>query len=969
MRILTIAFFVSFFWSSLMGESPRLVIDSHGHSGMIKDLVFTPDGSKMISVGMDKVIRVWSVSSGDLVRSIRTEIGDAEDGKHYACAISPSGRFLAVAGWGISQGEKYGVISVIDLVENRLAATLHGHTDVVHSLDFSADGTSLLSGSSDMTARVWSVDILNGPGDRSAVQLKGSIILKGHVNKVYGCRFLDDGDRVVTASFDHSVRFWERAGNGFSEKALFGDHAAAITKIAVSPDSRWIATGDLEGKLFLWNAQSLGLSTKLDTKMELMVGALAFSPDSSRLLASSVAATGGKSAIYRIPAGGMEKTFSFHDNSVTAAAWHKDGKLAALAGSNANRIDLFEVDSGNVVHSMQGKGAAVWNVAMHSEGEKEFAIGFIPPEPNPTVQAVFDFSGFHLKGIETAEEAMQYHNAIGGSKDNGALNFESLGRLQAGSLGVITNEYDQNDRFNVASFSEAGDSVILGSSYHLRRYQKKGGKMAVVAEYDGHEGGVRMVSPSIDDAYVVSGSLDQTARIWNQETGDLLASLFVANDGEWVLWTPEGYYAASPAGANYIGWHLNRGIDSLSDYISGDQLHSEFYRPDVVKKAILERRAAGEVVAELGLKFDVEEAIDGAPVAEIVDPVGNVAASNRRMTLQVRAVDGGQGIGELQVFHDGKRLQADGPGAFRDGALQVPFTISLLSGVNEIRAVAVSPEGVESVPAVSKISFEGTKATARCFLLAVGLNEYKNPRFNLNYCRPDVDAIVDAVEKRGGSLFSDIVVRKLYDEEATAEKISAELEKIAEEAEAEDVFLFAFAGHGVMSEGQGAGDSEFYMIPWDVTQMYGNDDLLSEKAISNSRLQQLTASIPARKQLMVLDACQSGGVVESFAVRGAAEERALAQLARSSGMYVLASTQTEQFATEAEELGHGLFTYALLEGLNGKGDGNSDGKVTIKEVEAWLNERVPELSEKHTGTAQYPNSFARGQDFPIGLIK
>ncbi len=71
---------------------------------------------------------------------------------------------------------------------------------------------------------------------------------------------------------------------------------------------------------------------------------------------------------------------------------------------------------------------------------------------------------------------------------------------------------------------------------------------------------------------------------------------------------------------------------------------------------------------------------------------------------------------------------------------------------------------------------------------------------------------------------------------------------------------------------------------------------------------------------------------------------------------------------EAQELGHGLFTYALIEALEGKGDFNGDGKITVKEVEAWLNERVPELSEKHTGTAQYPNSFARGQDFPIGII-
>ena len=76
-----------------------------------------------------------------------------------------------------------------------------------------------------------------------------------------------------------------------------------------------------------------------------------------------------------------------------------------------------------------------------------------------------------------------------------------------------------------------------------------------------------------------------------------------------------------------------------------------------------------------------------------------------------------------------------------------------------------------------------------------------------------------------------------------------------------------------------------------------------------------------------------------------------------------------RLATETEALGHGLYTYALLEALDGKGDFNSDGRITVKEVEAWLNERVPELSEEHVGAAQYPNSFARGQDFPIVVLE
>lgn len=129
-------------------------------------------------------------------------------------------------------------------------------------------------------------------------------------------------------------------------------------------------------------------------------------------------------------------------------------------------------------------------------------------------------------------------------------------------------------------------------------------------------------------------------------------------------------------------------------------------------------------------------------------------------------------------------------------------------------------------------------------------------------------------------------------------------------------------------------------------------------------------SIKAQKQLMLLDTCQSGGLVDSYAMRGAAEEKAIAQLSSTTGTTVIASTGTKQYASELTELGHGIFTYALLQALDkGAGDGNKDGRITVKELEAYVNDAVPELTLKHKGTAQYPNSYSRGQDFPIGVFQ
>ena len=84
----------------------------------------------------------------------------------------------------------------------------------------------------------------------------------------------------------------------------------------------------------------------------------------------------------------------------------------------------------------------------------------------------------------------------------------------------------------------------------------------------------------------------------------------------------------------------------------------------------------------------------------------------------------------------------------------------------------------------------------------------------------------------------------------------------------------------------------------------------------------------------------------------------------------MASAGSEQFASEFAALGHGIFTYALIEALSGKADGApADGKVTIYELKSYLDDQVPELSIKHKGKPQYPFTFSRGHDFPIVIVK
>jgi uncharacterized caspase-like protein len=172
------------------------------------------------------------------------------------------------------------------------------------------------------------------------------------------------------------------------------------------------------------------------------------------------------------------------------------------------------------------------------------------------------------------------------------------------------------------------------------------------------------------------------------------------------------------------------------------------------------------------------------------------------------------------------------------------------------------------------------------------------------------------------------------------------------------VFVFFYAGHGVAEQ---RGDStRFYLVPSDVVQM-SDAEQLAQRGASN--LQQLFDAVPARKKVMLIDACQSGQVMAAFAQRGAPEEQAIARLARASGVFVMSATGSDQQASEVATLGHGIFTYAWLHALSRDPAGPRERLVGALASE--VEREIPDLSRRFRAQAQYPIVFRNGQDFPL----
>ena len=522
---------------------------------------------------------------------------------------------------------------------------------------------------------------------------------------------------------------------------------------------------------------------------------------------------------------------------------------------------------------------------------------------------------------------------------------------------IASRTVDRRMAFGKLVLSPDGKYVAVQDEWNLMLWDVARGKL--LKTFSGHTNAITGFGFSPDGRMMYSGSNDGTARLWDVETGNEIARFVGFNNGEWVVVTPEGYFNASSNGAKYLNVRMGNDVYSI------DNFYERFYNPTYVASALHGRKQE--------VSSDLRKGFSPPPLVKIVSSAPKTELTSDAVTVTISAKDQGGGIDEIRLFQNGKLISGDQRGMKPVGSagqeITRSYTISLLPGQNVLRVVALNRERTESNPDEITVDCKTAQASSDLYVFVVGINTYKNGTYNLNYGRTDAEAFLSTVLQRSKSIFRRAVPYHLYDGQADRPAMESTFRAIAAAAKPQDAFVFYYAGHGVMSEGNETAPSDFYLIPADVTKLYGDDPLLAAKAVSAAELKTLCTSIKAQKQLIVLDACQSGGAVESFASRGATQERAIIQLARSAGTVLLASTGTQQYATEFASLSHGVFTYALLQGLNGEADGGNpkDGKITVKELEAYLNDRVPELTKKYRGTAQYPNSFARGQDFPLGV--
>jgi len=252
-----------------------------------------------------------------------------------------------------------------------------------------------------------------------------------------------------------------------------------------------------------------------------------------------------------------------------------------------------------------------------------------------------------------------------------------------------------------------------------------------------------------------------------------------------------------------------------------------------------------------------------------------------------------------------------------------------------------------------------TAATASVlWLLSIGVSHYKQSDFNLQYADVDARAVATALQRQGdGPLYAEAKTLVLTNEEVTRESILDSLGRFLAPAGANDVVAIFVAGHGVQDRASGS----YYFLPFPATA-----ENLVTTGLRMSDFDEMIRVVRRRVRgvVVMFDTCHAGAL--QFAPPNLLPmDEPAARLSIGEGFFLLAATKPGESSQEQSDLGHGAFTYALLDGLRGAADADKDGVLSVSDLFNYVARAVPQL----TAGAQHPYDKMEGTDLPFAAVK
>jgi WD40 repeat protein len=332
-----------------------------GHNNGFGSASFSPDGSRLLTGGGDGEIKVWDARTGAAVCTLK---GSADNTGTASIAFSPDGsRIVAHRTWDKTA-------QIWDAQTGAEILTLKGHTGFVYSASFSPDGSRVVTGSADLTARIWDARSdpesfrFKEPNAGKAVTLAGA---------VRSASFSPDGSRIVTASRDQTARVWDAASG--DEVLTLKGRSGELVDGSFSRDGSRVVTQSMFGTTTIWDARtgaeiltlkgarfSRGYGTGLPSHER----AAAFSPDGSRIVTAGPDHT---AKVSDARTGAEILTLKGQTGRVSAAPFSPDGSRIVTAGWGPT-AHVWDSQTGAEILTLKGHTAEVRSASFSHDGSR-----------------------------------------------------------------------------------------------------------------------------------------------------------------------------------------------------------------------------------------------------------------------------------------------------------------------------------------------------------------------------------------------------------------------------------------------------------------------------------------------------------------------------------------------------------------------------------------------------------------------
>jgi WD40 repeat protein len=923
-------------------DNGNILKDYRTEEHRVQKAAFSPSGDKVICSYDDSTAGIWYPFTNKIISSTKNLGSDIKtvvyspDGKFILAALSngeivlwnanlqdqqlitTGKKNLTYACFNVSAKEilagfSDGNILRIDIASHKMINAFRGHSYSITHISCSPDGSFFSTSSSDYKTKIWS-------SNNSEVVSE----LTGHTSGIHNAAFSPDEKTIAFAHTDFTCKIWN-ASNGTVVKVLRG-HSFPVNDVNYSPDGKLMVTASSDSTARIWNADNGELVRILRGHSSLVMCA-SFSPDGKHIVTGSY---NGDVKTWNVETGDLVSTLTGHTSTVNKAFFMADGKRIITCSDDFS-AKIWSFPAGKLITDIN-KGVYAW-------------VNDVFVSPDMKFIALVYSSKVWIWDIN-ANQFVQKLNIT----DN-SIDVSESGSLTSGPVDKVVISPDWHYL------------LAFKRNYSIDVWDVRTGKM--INQLVGHKGRITNALFSKDSTHVVSFSSDDLVKVWDLKEPKEKFSFIAVDTVQSFVFLPDHYYMSTREAGKLLHY-----VTPDARVITFDQLDVKYNRPDLVIKAIgnpdslLVRsyfKAYQKRIKKLGMDTSSFKEGFGVPEADFSGRTRiSPEQSKKLLKLHITGSDRNYNLDRFNVWINEAALfgvKGISLRTKRTKKLDTTITVLLSTGKNIIETSVTNVNGTESFRIPLAVNFKPVRPEAeKLHFIGIGLDRFADEKHNLNYSVKDVRDLSLRLKAKYNDA---ITIDTLFNEQVSVAAVSALRAKLMRTS-VNDKVIISYSGHGLLSK-----DFDYYL------STYAVDFNSPEKGgLAYDVLESLLDSIPARKKLMLIDACHSGEVdkeemehyrmvtatntnpglkggelenTDTTAKLGMKNSFELMQelfvnVGRATGATIISAAAGTQLAQERGDLKNGVFTYSILEYME------KHPTATVTELKNYVNKRVPELT-------------------------